>query len=278
MDVVQLARSEDADLGIGKLAHPLDPVVVLPAVGQVDLAGLIGQVAAGVGQDVAVGDFLDLRRSPEIGLVRLQLDELLRLVFDELERSGPGRLAGEAVAGLLGRRLADDVAAMVGHQQSQQSWHRLRQRDLVGLRIDRFDRLEGRIFGEEAGLVLGCRALQRIDDVVGGQLAAAVALDVFAQGEGPGQLIVGTGPARRQIRLDRLGVGLARRDADETVEDHRHDADIGRRRGAMGIEGAEVVAGGGDAEMIGALGMGACAAEEACEQRRTESEMEVLHG
>lgn len=175
--------------------------------------------------------------------------------------NGPvGRFAGEAVAGLLGRRLADDVAAVVGHQQSQQSWHRLRQRDLDGLRIDRLDRLEGRIFGEEAGLVLGCRALQRIDDIVGGQLAAAVALDVVAQVEGPGQLVVGTGPARRQIRLDRLGVGLARRDADEAVEDHRHHPDIRRRRGAMGVERAEIVAGRRDAEM-GALGMGAGAAE-----------------
>ena len=119
----QLARVEDVDDDVLFLLHPVDPGLVLLAVGQVDLARGEREVAARIGEDVAVDDLLELRLAAEILRVGDERHRFLRLVLAEHEGAGADRLLGEFLAHLLGRLLAHHVAALIVDEQPKQARH-----------------------------------------------------------------------------------------------------------------------------------------------------------
>ena len=229
IDVGELARTEHVDDRARQRFHALNPGLVLAAVDQIDLARRVGEVAGCVRGDVAIDDAVDLRRATEITLVR-------RVLLDR-ERSGADGLGAEVVTKLLHRFPADDVAALVVGEDAQNAGWSPLELDLDRGGIRRIDRSHvGVVRGERRDLGIA-RPFQREDDVIGGQLAVAVvALDALAQVESPGELILGSVPALRQIGLDRFRVHRARLEADQAVEHPADNRLVGRCRGAMWIK------------------------------------------
>ena len=147
---VTLSESADSSPGSialtltpGSFGRAVHPRLVLLAVDHVELAGLEGEVARGIGGHVAVRDLLQRRRAAEVLLVGGELHVLLRLVLGEHERPGADRLLGEVLAHLLGRLLADHVAAVDVRDVAQESRHRVLERDLERVLVDRLDLVDG---------------------------------------------------------------------------------------------------------------------------------------
>ena len=70
----ELGGVEDVDDRALLLLHAVDPGLILLAVGQVDLTRGEGEIAARIGEDVAVDDLLELRLAPEVLRVGDQCD------------------------------------------------------------------------------------------------------------------------------------------------------------------------------------------------------------
>ena len=260
---MSLSGSHGDDLGVGGRLHALDPALVVAAVLHVDLAGHVGEVAAGFGQDEAHHDGAQLRLAAEVGIVCEEADELLRFILGDHEGSGADRLVGDVVAGGFDRLAAHHVAAVVGHEEAEQAGDAVLQRDLQRVRVGGLDRLDGRVIAEVAGLGFVHRAGEREGGVVGGEGAeATLALHAVADLEHPALFVVGTGPAFSQVWLDRGDVGGAGREADEAVEHPGQDVDVGGRGAAIRIERAEIVAGYGDPQRVRRLSTGNSGAGE----------------
>ncbi len=207
----QLAGIEDVDDHVLFLLHPFDPGLVLLAVGQVDLARGEGEIAARVGEDVPVDDLLELRLATEIPRVGEKRHRLLRLVLVEHEGAGADRLLGELLAHLLARLLAYHVAALVVDEQPEQARHLVLQGDPDGVLVDGLDLVEILEVARERGTLGIGRAGQRIEDVIGGELAVAVmALHAFAQAERPLLAVRRRFPALGEVAFHQCGIRIHR--------------------------------------------------------------------
>jgi hypothetical protein len=211
--------------------------------------------------DQAVDDAIDLRRAAEVVLVGDEGHALVRLVRLELERAGADRVQAEVVAELLDRLPADDHAAVVVGDEAEEEWHRLLELDAHRGRVERLDRFDRRVVaGERRRLRVG-GALEREDDVVGGQRAeVAVELDVLPQVKRPRQLVGRALPALGEIGLERLEARRAGLEAHEAVVEPRGERLVLRRRRAVGVELAHV--GGRHADVEHRLGVDAGGGED----------------
>ncbi len=174
----------------------VDPGLVGAAVVHVELAALEREIARGIGRNEAVADLLDLRRAAEIGVVRGQLERLVRRDRGEGERPGADRVALEVVAALLHRLLRHDEALRIVGEDAEDARDVLLQHKADGVGIHRLDGLERpQLRGECRGLGIA-RLLQAEHHVIGGELAeAAVELHAVAQVEGPGLAVLGRLPS-----------------------------------------------------------------------------------
>ncbi len=264
----KLAGAEDIDDHVAAPARRLDPALLALAVHEVELAGREREFACAVGRDQAIHDRVDLRPAAKVAVMRDQLHVLLRHVFSERERAGADRAGAELVAELFGGLFADDVAAVIVRNPAEEVRIGILQHDADRVVVDRGDAVDA---GEVAGKARAprvSRSCQRIDNVVGRQLAViAVKLDALAQMERPGLAIFGGVPALRQIRLDVLRLGAAGRKADEAVEYPADDALVGRRGGAVRIERGDVGAAGADLQHALLRRGGALAERQRCENQ-----------
>src|SRR5258708_6203581 len=179
----QFGRVEDVDDRALLLLHAIDPGLILLAVGQVDLARGEGEIAARIGQDVAVDDLLELRLAAEILRIGDQRHRFLRLVLAEHEGAGTNRLLGEILTHLLGGLLADHVAALLVDEQAEEDGHPVLQGDLDGVFVDRLGLVEILEVARERGTLGIAGAGEGIDHVIGGELALALmALDLLSPG------------------------------------------------------------------------------------------------
>ncbi len=263
MQLAELGRPQHVDDHAGLLLESLDPLLVLPAVDDVELARGEREVARRVGRDQVVDDAVDLRRAAEVVLVGDEDHAFVRLVRLEPERTGADRVEAEVVAELLDRLPADDVAAVVVGDEAEEERHRLLQLDANRQRIDRLDGVDRRVVGRERrGLRVG-GALEREDDVVGGQgSVVAVELDALSQVEGPGQLVGRAFPASPRDRARASPGSPSRAKAHQAVVDPRGQRLVLRRRRAVRIELVDV--GGRHADVEGRLGVGAGRSQEEC--------------
>ena len=221
--------------------HALHPGLVLAAVEEVDLAGIVGEVARRVRGDVAVYDTIDLGRATEIALVGNQRHRLVRRVALDCEGPGADGFGSEVVAEFLHGLLANDVAALIVGEDAQHAGRPSLELDLDRGGIRRLDRGDvGVVRGERRDLGIA-RPFEREHHVVGAELAiAVVALDSLAQVKGPGELVGRRVPALGEIGLDRFRVHRPRLEADQSVEHPADDRLVGRRRAAMWVERPQI--------------------------------------
>ena len=239
----QFARVEDVDDRVLLLLHPVDPRLILLPVLEVDLARGEGEIAARVGEDVAVDDPVELRLAAEILRVGDERHRFLRLVLAEHEGAGADRLLGEFLAHLLGRLLAHHVAALIVDEQPEEARHLVLQGDPDRVLVDGLDLVEILEVARERGTLGVGGAGQRVDDVIGGELAIAVmALHALAQAERPLLAVRRRFPALGEIALHqcRIGVHRALLHPHEAVEHPVEERLVRRRRRQMRIEPAGI--------------------------------------
>jgi hypothetical protein len=269
----ELGRAQHVDDHARLLLEALGPLLVLAAVDDVELARGEREIARRVGRNQAIDDAIDLRRAAEVVLVGDEGHALVRLVGLELERAGADRVQAEVVAELLNRLPADDHAAVVVGDEAEEERHRLLELDAHRGRVERLDRFDRRVVARERRRLRVGGALEREDDVVGGERAeVAVELDALPQVKRPRQLVGRALPALGEIGLERLEARRAGLEAHEAVVEPRGERLVLRRRRAVGVELTHV--GGRHADVEHRLGVDACGEDES---RGGGAEMS-LHG
>ena len=219
--------AEQDDVGVVLVAFIFDGG---DAAGHVDLAVFKRGEGGGATQTDAEDDAIEVGAAGIVVLVGIQDIELVRLEFAHREGAGTNGVAdailaavqvgeGDALKQMLrpdveGGHIAENAAARP-HEVELYGVvvESLDAADLVGLAV--FKGLGADQLIQPRSAAVRCTRigmeehLERVLDIFGRQLLAIVETDIIAQVESIGEAVIGDFPARRQVGMDRDGIGVA---------------------------------------------------------------------